>query len=99
MLEAMASGTPVVCCDGGSQHELVGDVADAVPAGDVQSLCDAMARMLTDEVFRARSVQAGLERAAAFSWDSTARETLAIFREVIANGRNAKNAESETVKQ
>ena len=99
LLEAMASGTPVVCCDGGSQHELVGDVADAVPAGDVQSLCDAMARMLTDEVFRARSVQAGLERAAAFSWDSTARETLAIFREVIANGRNAKNAESETVKQ
>jgi glycosyltransferase involved in cell wall biosynthesis len=89
LLEAMACGTPVVCCDGGAQHELVGNVSDVVPAGDVQALCDAMTRMLTDDAFRAKSVQAGIERAAAFSWDRTAAETLAIFREAAANGKNA----------
>ena len=89
LLEAMASGTPVVCCEGGAQHELVGEIADAVPAGDVQALCDAMSRMLTDDGFRAKSVQAGIKRAAAFSWDETANETLAIFREAVAGGRNA----------
>ena len=93
-LEAMASGTPVVCCDGGSQRELVGDVADAVPAGDVQSLCDAMERMLTDAAFRAKSVQTGIERAAAFSWDRTANETLAIFRDAVNSGKRAQKPEA-----
>ncbi len=99
LLEAMASGTPVVCCEGGAQRELVGEASDTVPAGDVQVLCDAMERMLSDDALRAKTVQAGLERAAAFSWDSTAKEALAMFKGAIAVGRNAKNAESETEKQ
>ncbi len=89
LLEAMACGTPVVCCDGGAQHELVGDASEVVPAGDVPSLCDAMSRMLVDDAFRAKSVQAGIERAAAFSWDRTAQETLAIFREASKGDKNA----------
>ena len=99
LLEAMASGTPVVCCDGGAQHELVGDTSDAVPAGDMQALCDAMLQMLTDDALRAKSVEAGLKRAASFSWDRTADETLAIFREAVASGRNARNTEAETQQQ
>ena len=95
LLEAMASGTPVVCCEGGAQHELVGDAADAIPAGDVQALCNAMERMLTDNALRAKSVQVGIERAATFSWDRTAHETLAIFREAVADDKNSNKAKAE----
>ena len=84
LLEAMACGTPVVCCDGGAVRELVGDAAEPVPAGDVPALEAAMERVLTDEAFRAKSVAAGLARAAEFSWDRTARETLAAFTDVLA---------------
>ena len=94
LLEAMASGTPVVCCEGGAQRELVGDVVDAVPAGDVQALCAAMERMLTDAAFRAKSIKAGIERAAAFSWDRTANETLAIFRDAVNGGKKAQKPEA-----
>ena len=94
LLEAMASGTPVVCCEGGAQRELVGDAVDVVPAGDVQALCAAMERMLTDAAFRAKSVQAGIERAASFSWDRTANETLAIFREAAYSGTKAQKPEA-----
>ena len=95
LLEAMASGTPVVCCEGGAQSEIVGSATAAVPAGDVPVLRDAMERMLTDDAFRAESVKAGIVRAAAFSWDRTADETLAIFREAVAGGRNANKAKAE----
>ncbi len=84
LLEAMACGTPVVCCDGGAVRELVGDAAVPVPAGDVPALEQAMERMLTDGVFRAKSVAAGLSRAAQFSWNRTARETLQVFAEALA---------------
>ncbi len=95
LLEAMASGTPVVCCEGGAQSEIVGSATAAVPAGDVPVLRDAMERMLTDDAFRAESVKAGIERAATFSWDRTADETLAIFREAVAGGRNTDKAKAE----
>ena len=87
LLEAMACGTPVICCEGGAQRELVGDAAEIVPAGEPKALCDAMTLLLTDEALRTKKIQAGVARAAAFSWDRTAKETLAIFREAFDNYR------------
>ena len=87
LLEAMACGTPIVCCEGGAVRELVGDVYDPIPADDASALEVAMERMLTDEALRTRTVQAGLARAAAFTWDRTARQTLDIFAEALATTR------------
>ena len=84
LLEAMRCGTPVVCCDGGAQAELVGDAAEPVQPADMQSLCNAMKHILEDAGFREKSVRAGLAKAAEFSWDKTAAETLAVFRATVA---------------
>ncbi len=84
LLEAMACGTPVVCCEGGAVRELVGNASEPIPAGDAPMLEEAMKRMLTDEAFRAKSVAAGLVRAAEFSWDRTASETLQVFADALA---------------
>ncbi|HEY7604511.1 MAG TPA: glycosyltransferase family 1 protein [Gaiellaceae bacterium] len=77
VLEAMASGLPVVAADEPALREVAGDAA-VYADGD---LADAVRAALAD---RDRLVAAGLERAKSFTWDETARRTLAVFREALA---------------
>jgi glycosyltransferase involved in cell wall biosynthesis len=72
VLEAMAAGTPVVAADTAALPETCGGAARLVPPeGD--AVRDAIVALLGDESERARLRAAGLERAAGFSWDATAR--------------------------
>ena len=83
-LEAMASGTPVVCSRSGSLDEVVGDAALTADPEDVESLAWHVAAVLTDGMLRDTLVERGLERAAQFSWDRAAGEMIAVYRAVIA---------------
>jgi glycosyltransferase involved in cell wall biosynthesis len=69
-LEAMASGTPVVAANRGALPETCGDAALVVEPED---FAEAAVRATTTE--RERLIQAGLARAARFTWERTARET------------------------
>ena len=53
-LEAMASGTPVVCSRAGSLDEIVGDAALTADPEDVETLAWHAATVLTDATLRAR---------------------------------------------
>ncbi|HZO62545.1 MAG TPA: glycosyltransferase family 1 protein [Gaiellaceae bacterium] len=77
VLEALACGTPVVVSDDPALHEVAGDAA--VYAG-----ADLAAAVRTALADRERLAAAGLERAKAFSWEDTARRTLAVYREALA---------------
>jgi glycosyltransferase involved in cell wall biosynthesis len=79
VLEAMASGTPVVAVASSSIPEVAGDAAILVPA-DAQELASGIERALAE---RERLVAAGLERAAGFSWAETARQTAQVYRELV----------------
>jgi glycosyltransferase involved in cell wall biosynthesis len=75
VLEAMAAGAPVVTSNLSSLPEVAGDAALLVDPRDVDAIADALARVLGDPEL-ARDLRArGRERAAAFSWERTARET------------------------
>ena len=67
VLEAMASGVPVVVSSGGSLPEVAGDAAAPVAPADVDGFAAAMAALLDPEVARDATTR-GLARAAAFSW-------------------------------
>ena len=80
VVEAMASGTPVVAAATGSIPEVAGEAAILVPPGNPSALAGGIERAIAD---RDRLVRAGLERAGHFSWSETARRTLAVYQELL----------------
>jgi glycosyltransferase involved in cell wall biosynthesis len=83
-LEAMACGVPAIVSDRGSLPEVAGDAATIVDPTDANALGAAMVKLLRDGAARARLVERGRKRAAAFTWDHTARQTLDVLRAVRA---------------
>lgn len=81
-LEAMACGAPVIASDVPSLAETVGQATRVVPAKDVQKLAQAIVEMIREAGQRSHYSRAGVERAARFSWDRTAKLTHDIYREV-----------------
>lgn len=81
-LEAMASGTPVVCSDRGSLGEVVGDAALIVNPHEPEAIADAVSRALDDETLRQSLIRKGLERARQFTWERAAEQTFQVYREV-----------------
>jgi glycosyltransferase involved in cell wall biosynthesis len=74
-LEAMASGVPVVAADRGALPETCGDAALLVDPDDRETFAEAVLRAALDADLRERLATAGPERAAAFTWERSARET------------------------
>jgi glycosyltransferase involved in cell wall biosynthesis len=83
-LEAMACGTPVASSSSASLPEVLGPAAAYFSPESVDSLVEAICRVLDDAALRGRLVHLGLERARLFSWDDAARQTLALYREALA---------------
>jgi glycosyltransferase involved in cell wall biosynthesis len=77
VLEAMACGTPVVAAPEPALREVAGDAAVFADP----PLADALRTAIAE---RDRLAAAGLERAKLFSWEETARRTLAVYRELLA---------------
>jgi glycosyltransferase involved in cell wall biosynthesis len=82
-LEAMACGTPVIASDRSSLPEVVGEGGILVEPTNVEALAEAMEILLVDDALRAKLRQKALAQAAEFSWEQTARETLAVYRKVV----------------
>ena len=82
ILEAMASGCPVVTSDTTAMPETAGGSALLADPHDPQSIAEAILKACGPEGDRLRA--AGLERAAEFTWAATAEKTLAVYREVHA---------------
>ena len=83
VLEAMACGTPVLAARASSLPEVVGDAGLLLPPKDVAAWADALGQLLDDPDRRHHLSQTAQERARAFSWERTARQTLAVYQEVL----------------
>lgn len=86
VLEAMACGVPVVASNVSAIPEVAGDAALLIDPRDPDLLCDSLARVLKDDRLRATLRRRGLERAAQFSWEKAARETIEVYREAVGGG-------------
>ena len=84
VLEAMASGCPVVVSNKGSLPEVVRDQTLCFDPHDINGMSDKICTILEDESVRAKCVVAGLGTASTYSWEATARETLTLYDQVMA---------------
>ena len=84
VLEALGQGAPVICSNRASLPEVGGEAAVYVDPGSAESICRAMLDLEADPTRRAQLVEAGRRQAERFSWERTARETLAFYRRVLA---------------
>ncbi len=78
-LEALACGTPVLCSNTSSLPDVVGDAALLINPWDVNAIAQGMADLLGQPALRAELCQRGLARAAQFSWQHTAQQTLEVY--------------------
>lgn len=83
VLEAMACGCPVVTSNVSSLPEVVGDAALLADPSDSGGFARHLEQVLVDEELWRRLREKGLVRAAQFSWERTARETLRIYERVM----------------
>ena len=81
-LEAMACGCPVLCSRSSSLPEVVGDAGILLPVGDAGAWAGALAALLASPAVMADWRERGLKRAASFSWEKAARETLKIYEDI-----------------
>ncbi len=89
VLEAMACAVPVVCSNASSLPEVAGDAALLVSPHDTAALAAALQRVLADAELRVKLVTLGLAQARRFTWQETARQTLAVYNQVYEK-RNGK---------
>jgi len=87
VVEAMASGAPVLAANRQSLPEVVGDAGCLFEPDDVAALAALLARLKSDADFRADLQQRGRERRKAFSWVATAGATAGVYEEVLAARR------------
>ena len=80
----MAHGTPVVTSNTSSLPEVVGNAAVLVNPENVFEIMRATHRVLVDQALREKLRQRGYEQAKRFSWDSSARRILRIYKEVVS---------------
>ena len=84
VLEAMVRSLPVACSALSALPEVAGDAALLFDPRSTEAIAGAVRALLDDEALRARLVERGLAQAARFSWDRTARDTVASYRRTLA---------------
>jgi glycosyltransferase involved in cell wall biosynthesis len=81
LIEAMASGTPVLASHEASIPEVLGGAGMLLDPNDIAAWRDAIIRVVNDESLRDDLRARGLARAATYTWQRTARLTLDVYRE------------------
>lgn len=84
VLEAMSRGVPVVCANASALPEVAGDAALYFDPDRPDELAAAIVRVLQDPLLAETLSAAGQARAAAFSWNRVAEETLAVYEKALA---------------
>jgi glycosyltransferase involved in cell wall biosynthesis len=82
VLEAMASGVPVITSNRSALPEVAGDAAVLVDPENTEEFAHALVRLANDESERNRLCDAGRKRASLFTWNRAARQTWEVWREL-----------------
>lgn len=79
LVEAMKTGCPIICANSASIPEVAGEAALFFDPDDDQKLAALMEELLHDDDLKKQLIAKGLARAQLFSWERTAKDTLAVL--------------------
>jgi glycosyltransferase involved in cell wall biosynthesis len=83
LVEAMASGVPVVTSNATSPTEICADAAVYFDPTDIRDAVDKISQGLTDYSLREKLVTKGLARATEFSWENAAKKTMSVLKAAV----------------
>jgi glycosyltransferase involved in cell wall biosynthesis len=83
LLEAMASGVPIVASRTSSIPEVVGDAGVLVDPLSISDISEAILKLLNNSSLRSSFREKGIQRAKQFTWERAAQETLRVYQEII----------------
>ena len=84
VLEAMASGCPVLTSNCSALKEVAEGAAELVDPTDTDAIAAGMTRLIEREDLRRELVELGRKRASAMTWEQTAREMVTLYRQLAA---------------
>jgi glycosyltransferase involved in cell wall biosynthesis len=93
VVEAMASGIPVITSNTSALKEIAAGYAHLVNPLDVDGMAKAIGQCLSDADHRASLSKLGLRRARDFRWDKAAASTLDIYRQVLTGAKATSEEE------
>lgn len=83
LLEAMASGTPVIASASSSLPEVAGKEGFLVNPYNVADWQAAISKVLSDKAVQSKMIMQGLKQSENFSWEASARQTLKVFEKFV----------------
>jgi len=87
LLEAMASGLPIVCSNRGPMPEILGKAGIYFDPEQPSQIADALRMLLNDLALRQQSAKAAYESAKKYTWKRCADETFAFLAHVAKNAK------------
>ncbi|MBI5555105.1 MAG: glycosyltransferase family 4 protein [Elusimicrobia bacterium] len=84
ILEAMGCGTPVICSKAASLPEVSGEAAVIIDPADTAGFAKAIDTVLTEQDLRQQLQAKGFQRVKQFTWDTTVKEHIKIYKEALA---------------
>lgn len=82
VLEAMASGVPVVAADRSSLPEVTKGAALLVDPDDIDALAASINKSLCDDAWHSTARNTGLEVAQGFTWDCCVEQTIQVYQRI-----------------
>jgi len=83
ILEAMSFGCPVVCSHTSSFPEVAGNAAEFFDPYDIESIANALEKVLFDSDLTKKLVELGKARVKNFSWEKCAEQTHSIYASLL----------------
>ena len=86
LVEAMASGIPILASDTEINREIAEDVANYFPTGNFSELAAGIHAILADPIGQRAKIEAGILRSKDFSWLQCARQTAEVYKALMQTG-------------
>jgi glycosyltransferase involved in cell wall biosynthesis len=91
VLEGMACGTPVVTSDASSLPEVAGEAGMLADPNSVEDISEKLSAVLSNPELSSHMRNRGFEQARKFSWELTAKQTLAVYEQAFRSWKDGSS--------